>query len=195
MENTHTHQSFSFKSEIKIPWFAAGCLLLKTENQRPKSTIKSQHHQLASERRHHPYNVIPLPSTLARRRNTRVNGRDLKQKIFEAVPCEFKGMVASSRSASYRCLLLVGSSSQIIWHRPPEKNGDFIVMLSHFFKWRNFHCKKIARSQHLAKCRVLFCPIRWTKKRIKPISQHPSFATTKRTWNKVKNPKYKTSLL
>ena len=50
------------------------------------------------------------------------------------------------------------------------------------FQWRNFHCKKIARSQHLAKCRVFFCPIWWATKTHKPISQHPSFATTNKIW-------------
>lgn len=73
--HTHTHQSFPCTSEIKNPWFAGGCLLLKTENQTKSNQIstkkrpKSQH-QIASERRYHPYNVIPLPSTLARHRKT-----------------------------------------------------------------------------------------------------------------------------
>ena len=74
--------------------------------------LKSQH-QIASERRHHPYNVIPLPSTLATTPENRVNGRDLN-KNSPSCSVPFKEMLGSS---SCRCLLLVG---------PP----DFVVMLS-----------------------------------------------------------------
>ena len=103
MESTHTHIN-PFPVNLKSTIHRTGeCLpLLKTENQTKsnlnKKRPKSQH-QIASERRHHPYNVIPLPSTLAR-------------GVVTGKPCEhatcsvpFKEMVGSS---SCRCLLLVG---------------------------------------------------------------------------------------
>ena len=104
--------------------------------------VKSQH-QIASERRYHPYNVIPLPSTLATTPENRVNGRDL----FRAFQRDGYGWFF------FLSLLLA------CW------SPDFVVIFYPFlFQWRNVHCKKIACIQHLAKCRVFFCPIHWATK-------------------------------
>ena len=45
---------------------------LKKNNNTQIQISTSQHHQISSEHRHHPYNVIPLPSTLASENSRRV---------------------------------------------------------------------------------------------------------------------------
>lgn len=147
--HTHTHQSFPCTSEIKNPWFAGGCLLLKTENQ-------TKSNQISTKKDPNPNIKSPL------------NAGTILTMWFHFLqpwhdtgkPCEhatcsvpFKEMVGSS---SCRCLLLVG---------PPKKCWfQCDLPLSCLFCWGNVYCKKIARSQHLAKYRVLFCPIRWATK-------------------------------
>ena len=78
-----------------------------------------------------------------------MNGRDLN-KNSPSCSVPFKEMVTVG-SSSCRCSLLVG----------PLISCDF---LSLSLSVEKIHCKKIARSQHLAKWRVVFCPIRWATK-------------------------------
>ena len=170
MESTHTHQSFPCKSEINNPsnrWMFA-----TSENWKPnqiksnlnKKRPKSQH-QIASERRHHPYNVIPLPSTLAR-------------GVVTGKPCEhatcsvpFKEMVGSS---SCRCLLLVGPVISLWFFIPFSFSGEIFI------------ARKSLVASTWPSVVFSFIPYDGQQKHIKPISQHPSFATTNKIWSTSK---------